>query len=296
MNKRGSIGLVCILTVALIVLLCQSMYTLIAADYRYLKNYIRQRQAVYAATSGLQALERAASYSSTDININMQESLLPDDILTVTMSSYSLDGVRWLLCKSSSDGIEVNMVQGILDLPNKNSALYNHNLVGSIFNIEPTASIEGSVQNYLQLTDGSFVKINIAAYARHAFVLPDAEGWKMGLGRSVFVDPLGSSLLLPSSITIRGSGVFASYSDITIGAGSSYPDKMQFVANGNIVVGSNVRLDNVFILSGNTVKISQGSRVSGKIFAQRGIIVEQNVVIKDLPIADLAIRTDKYLW
>lgn len=298
MNTRGSIGLICILVVTLLVLLCQSLYNLAAADYRYLKNYVRQRQVVYAVSSGLQALERANYSANTNTNIYMTttETLLPDDTMAITMSTYNKNGIEWLVCQGSAGDIAINMVQGLFALPNSRSDLAAHNLCSTIFNIDPTATIEGSSYNYLTNGDGSFVDFDIATYARYAFVQPGTDEWKIGLGRNVFTDPLGGSLTLPGGRIIRGWAVFASQGDITVAAGGNYPDRLQLIANGNIIVEGNAKLDNVFILAGNSVKISQGSKINGKIFARRGIVVEKNVTIKNLPAEQLVISTDKYLW
>lgn len=297
MNNRGSIGLVCLLITTLLLLLCQSLYAMLAADYQYIKSYVRQRQVVYAVTSGIQVLERLSAGSSTDLSLNLLENLPPDELLHIDLNTYQQNGVQWLVAKGSIAEMEIVMVQGLFTLPDNKSNLYNYCLVSNIFNIDPTASVEAAgICNYQSQGNGSFVNWDIAAYARYAFLPPDKDGWQAGLGKNVFADPSGASLSLPANRSLRGSAVFTSYGDITIGAGSSYPDGMQFIANGNIIVESNVRLDKVFILAGNSVKISRGSLVTGKVFARRGIVIESKAQVKDVPAANLRLSTDKYLW
>lgn len=296
MSSRGSIGLVCLLIVSLLLVVCQSTYTLLAADYRYIKTYIRQKQVVYAVSSGLQALERATSGLAIDVSVSVDERLLPNDTLSVSMSSYNSSGVKWLVCKGTSEDIELSMVQGVFSVPSSESNLYEHTLVSNIFRIDPTTVLEGSTQDYTAMDKGDFVEFDVANYARYAFATPSSDGWSAGLGRSVFVEPLSGSMRLPNNRTVRGTAVFVSYGDITVGAGSTYPDRLQLLANGNIIIGSNVRLDNVLIVAGNSVQVSQGSRVSGKILARKGIVVEKNTLIRDLPKEKLTIATDKYLW
>lgn len=296
MKNKGSIGLVCLLIVAVTLLLCQSLYTTLAADYRYTRTYVRQKQVVYAVTSALQVLERTHAQTDTDIQSSLIEQLPPHDLLELELNTYNHSGIKWLVSKGKLADMEITMVKAICSLPEAKSVLYSYGVVSAIFNIDPTANLDAtSMQNYKTAADGSFVNFNLADYSRYAFALPDNDGWKAGIGRNIFVDRSGSKLELATR-TVRGSGVFVSYGDIVIKANSNYPERTQFITNGNVIVESNVKLDNTFILAGMAVKISQGSKISGKIFARNGVILEKNTVIKDLSATDLTITTDKYLW
>ena len=296
MNNKGSIGLVCLLIVAVTLLLCQSLYTTLAADYRYTRTYVRQKQLVYAVSSALQALEEKHGQVATDVKSSLREQLPPHDLLELELSTYNHSGIKWLVSKGKLADMEITMVKAICALPTATSSLYNYGLVSASFNIDPTADLNAtSTQNYKTYADGSFVAFNLTDYTRYAFVLPDSDGWKAGIGNNIFADRSGSKLELATR-TVSGSGVFISYGDIVIKSGSHYPQRTQFITDGNVIVESNVKLDNTFILAGMAVKISQGSKITGKIFARSGIIIEKNTVIKDLPVADLTITTDKYLW
>lgn len=297
MRDRGSIGLICLLIVSLILIFGQSLYSMLATNYRYIKTYVRQRQAVYAVSSGIEFLDRVQKQTNTEIRTTMREELLPNDILDVALNTYTYNGVRWLVSNAKIADINITMVKGICNLPDATSSLYDYGIVSNVINIDPTASIDAnSVKNYKTHADGSFLNFNPGDYTKYAFLPPETDDWRNGIGKNVFSEYDGYSFKLPSSKTIRGSGVFVSYNDIIIGKGSSYPDQTQFITNGNVIVEADVKLNNTFILAGMGVRISQGSRVSGKIFARSAIAIEKNTVIKDLPATELSIFTDKYVW
>ena len=296
-NQKGFIGIVCIVLTAGLLLVASSIHGLIAADYKYTKTYLRQKQCVQAAMTGIVSLEKTLNIDNAEGFVRQWEvSLPPDEHMLTTMSAEKDKNVLWLSCRAMIADMDVNVVKAFVSLPFKEHDFYNYDLVSKVFNISPQANVRGATTLNYATVGFVYPEVDVQAYQRYARLMPDAETWRTGVGNNVFYDYRQNNVRLVELLEVKGSSVFVSEHSMTIGTGSRYPQTTHFIANGNVVVERNVVLSNVFILSGAAVKLSEGSRVQGKIFAKNGIIVEKNAEFSGVGSADLNIVTDRYVY
>lgn len=292
--RRGFIGIVCVVVTAVVLLITNSVYGMIAADYKYAKTSLRQQQCVQAAVSSLESLERRGLFEG-DFHVVQSESLPPDDNLQVVLQSVRDDNVVWLSSQARIADVEVRLLKTWADVPQVEHDFYNYDLVSKQFNIAVGANVENAQRLNYASTGGEFLRVNTANYARHAFVMPTGELWSSGVGRNIYYDNQNSNVHLVNTIEVKGSSAFVSEGSIYVGAGSKYRELTHFIANGNVVVEPNVQLDRVVIVAGAAVKLSRGSRVQGKIIARNGIIIESGAKFSGMPNENLQIVTDKYI-
>lgn len=296
-NQKGFIGIVCIVLTAGLLLVVGSIHGLIAADYKYTKTYLRQKQCVQAAMSGIVSLEKVVSKDNAEGFVRQWEvSLPPDEHLITTMSVDKDKNVLWLSCRAVIADMDVNVVKGFVGLPFNNHDFYNYDLVSKVFNISPQANVRGATTLNYAARGFAYPELEVQSYQRYARLMPDAEIWRTGVGNNVFYDYRQNNVRLVDLVEVNGSSVFVSEHSMAIGTGSRYPQPTHFIANGNVVVERNVVLSNAFILSGAAVKLSEGSRVKGKIFAKNGIIIERNAEFSGVGSTDLSIVTDRYIY
>lgn len=109
----------------------------------------------------------------------------------------------------------------------------------------------------------------------------DEEISRQGLNkRFYFVDSDNTvrRFVFTSGRKYYGSTVFTTSGSISLGNGCSFPDRVVFISEkGSIDIGSNVQLDNVIIIAKNKVKIGDGCRIKGVIYAD-SISIEGNSV------------------
>ena len=81
---------------------------------------------------------------------------------------------------------------------------------------------------------------------------------------------------------MRGQTLLAKQGFITIPAGSQFPDRLVLISeNGDITLGSNVKLSQALIMAKGTVTIGAGSSINGFVLAN-------NIVLK----GDVALTPD----
>lgn len=99
----------------------------------------------------------------------------------------------------------------------------------------------------------------------------DEEMSRQGLNkRFYFVDSDNTvqRFLFTGGRKFYGSTVFASSGSISIGNSCVFPDRIIFISErGSIDIGSNVQMNNAIVIAKNKVRIGEGCRIKGVIYA-----------------------------
>lgn len=95
-----------------------------------------------------------------------------------------------------------------------------------------------------------------------------------GLSNRFYYLPTNSLLTLSSTKPFYGSAVIINHSNIKIGSGSHFPDRLVLLNDkGDITLQQGVRLDKALVMSPGTVIIAKNCRINGLVIA-KNIILE----------------------
>ncbi|MBQ8919737.1 MAG: hypothetical protein IJ056_06505 [Acidaminococcaceae bacterium] len=140
---------------------------------------------------------------------------------------------------------------------------------------------EKSMASITGKTDGAvfpqFSVGNIAVWASTDF--PSAlELQRDGLSGWFYLSR--DRLTLPARLAVNGDGILAFADNITIGDDSVFTGRIVLVADGNVHVGSRVRMENVLLLCKRTLTVGSDSFINGAVMVQQDAVIGKGTKIE----------------
>ena len=281
-SEKGAIGMPCVL-LAIVLLLCAHLVLQYSGRaYEREVDFIRMQQLRQLCISVFLAKNGALPQAGEEL---CYEGLLQPGKLAVKatcQSTYSTDGqVNFLEVKASAADVgavqhlcrlQVNFLTSLQEKAAA-SCLAARKLEGADYLSQ--AALYTSIEE-VTLPEVSFLKGKCPNAITQKTV--EDEGFS---SRFYYINT-NSTLSLGSSKGLRGQTLLAKQGFITIPAGSQFPDRLVLISeNGDITLGSNVKLSQALIMAKGTVTIGAGSSINGFVLAN-------NIVLK----GDVALTPD----
>lgn len=131
-------------------------------------------------------------------------------------------------------------------------------------------SKEKNMASITSKTDGAvfpqFSVRNIAVWASTDFPSV-SELQRDGLGGWIYLSR--ERMTLPKRLTVNGNGILAFADDITISDDSAFTGRIILLADGNVHIGSRVRMENAFLLCRKKLTIGSDSFINGAVMVQQ---------------------------
>ncbi len=294
-SEKGAIGLPCVV-LALVLLLCAQLVLLYAGSaYERELDYIRMQQLRQLCSSVFLAKNDALQPAGEEL---CYEGTLQPGKLAVKVtcqSTYSADGqANFLEVKASA--ADVGAVQHLCRLQVGFSPTLQEMAAASCL---AARKLEGA--DYLSqaalYTSVEEVKLPEVSFLKGK--CPNAISQKTvedeGFSSRFYYINTNSTLSLGSSNGLRGQTLLVKQGFITIPAGSRFPDRLVLISeNGDITLGSNVKLSQALIMAKGTVTIGAGSSINGFVLANN-IVLKGNVTLTPDTGATASIATPAYV-
>lgn len=294
-SERGAIGLPCVV-LALVLLLCAQLVLLYSGTaYERELDFIRGRQLRQLCASIFCAKSEALQPAGEEL---CYEGILQPGKLAVQatcQSTYSTDGLmNFLEVKASA--ADVGAVQHLCRLQVNFSPVLQEMATASCL---ASRKLEGV--DYLSRA-ALYTSIEEVTLPEVSFLkgkCPNAIAQKTvedeGFSSRFYYITTNSTLSLGSSKGLRGQTLLAKQGFITIPAGSQFPDRLVLISeNGDITLGSNVKLSQALIMAKGTVTIGAGSSINGFVLANN-IVLKGNVTLTPDTGATASIATPAYV-
>jgi hypothetical protein len=294
-SERGAIGLPCVV-LALVLLLCAQLVLLYAGKaYERELDFIRGQQLRQLCASIFLAKSEALQPAGEEL---CYEGMLQPGKLVVQatcQSRYSTDGqVNFLEVKASAADVgavqhmcrlQVNFSTSLQKMAAA-SCLAARKLEGADYLSQ--AALYTSIEE-VTLPEVSFLKGRCPNAVNQKTV--EEEGFS---SRFYYINT-NSTLSLGSSKGLRGQTLLAKQGFITIPAGAQFPDRLVLISeNGDITLGSNVKLSQALVMAKGTVTIGAGSSINGFVLANN-IVLKGNVALTPDIGATASIATPAYV-
>lgn len=294
-SEKGAIGLPCVLLASVLLLCAQLVLLYSGRAYEREVDFIRGRQLRQLCTSVFLAKSTALQPAGEEL---CYEGTLQPGRLAVQAtqkSTYSTDGQInfWEVKASAAD---VGAVQHLCRLrvdfdPSLQemaavACLAAGRLEGADYLSQ--AALYTSIEE-VTLPEVSFLKGKCPNSINQKTV--EDEGFS---SRFYYINT-NTTLSLGSSKGLRGKTLLAKQGFINIPAGSQFPDRLVLISeNGDITLGSNVKLSQALIMAKGTVTIGAGSSINGFVLANN-IVVKGNVTLTPDIGATAPIATPAYV-
>lgn len=273
-KMRGSISLVCLIIVLILLGIVQVMLHWSMQENRRACDYLRNVQLRILCGSVFNGKrDELLPYGEKQCYKGL---LQPnDDIVTVTCkSSYSSDELINFLEVSAAAANHVGAVQRLrrinVRFPQEQQRIASEYALASCILEGQEYLAEKTIYTSLEevkLPQIDFLKKKCPSTLTVKSV--EEEGFN---ARFYFLEDNNTILQLGSSKPAKGDTLIASQRDVNISANSVFPNRLVLIGSKSIIIGENVKLENVVIMAKDTVRINSGCQINGFITAKRIVL------------------------